>query len=488
MKVELLHIHKHFGLVHANDDVTMVAEAGTIHGLLGENGAGKSTLVKMLSGFISRDAGEIKLDGKPINVHTPVDAIREGVGMLHQDPMDFPPLSVLENFMAGRTNAGLTLNARSAARELKDLAAQFNFSLDPNLPVQELTVGERQQLEMLRLLALGTRVLILDEPTTGISAMQKTQLFAALKQLAKQGKTVIFVSHKLEDVEALCDEVTVLRRGKFIGTQKIPCPAATLVAMMFGRELATPAKPHTANDEIALELHDALISTDTYDLQLDTLTVRCGEVMGLAGLEGSGQQEFLLACAGVEKLARGQIRIGDRDMTRKSYGDFLNAGVCYVPADRMRDGLIAGLTIREHVALRASQHHFFVNQNDSLKVAEQAINTFNIRGKPETSVERLSGGNQQRTQLALMPDPLNVILMEHPTRGLDIESTIWVWKQLIARCQAGCAILFASSDLDEIMQYSDRVIVFSGGRVSQPINATELNVDTLGQMIGGKFS
>jgi simple sugar transport system ATP-binding protein len=153
----------------------------------------------------------------------------------------------------------------------------------------------------------------------------------------------------------------------------------------------------------------------------------------------------------------------------------------------MRDGLIAGLTIREHVALRASQNQVFVNNNESLKVAENAISTFNIRGKPDTSVERLSGGNQQRTQLALMPDPLNVIFMEHPTRGLDIESTIWVWKQLIARCQAGTAILFASSDLDEIMQYSDRVIVFSGGRVSQPINTSDLNVDTLGQMIGGKF-
>ncbi len=174
-------------------------------------------------------------------------------------------------------------------------------------------------------------------------------------------------------------------------------------------------------------------------------------------------------------------------MTRKSYGDFLNAGVCYVPADRMRDGLIAGLTIRDHVALRASHASVFVNNNASQQVAEQAISTFNIRGKPDSNVERLSGGNQQRTQLALMPDPLNVIFMEHPTRGLDIESTIWVWKQLIARCQAGTAILFASSDLDEIMQYSDRVIVFSGGRVSQPISAGDLNADTIGQMIGGMF-
>jgi simple sugar transport system ATP-binding protein len=188
----------------------------------------------------------------------------------------------------------------------------------------------------------------------------------------------------------------------------------------------------------------------------------------------------------VNKCTSGTLRIQSKEMGHKPYKEFLNGGVCYLPADRLKDGLIAGLTIRDHVSLRAQQG-LFVNQAKALRVAEKAINTFNIRGKPESNVERLSGGNQQRTQLALMPNPLNLILMEHPTRGLDIESTLWVWQQLIARCQQGTAILFASSDLDEIMQYSDRVLVFSGGRVSEPIETSKLNVDVLGQMIGGKF-
>jgi simple sugar transport system ATP-binding protein len=499
MRVELLNIHKRFGSVHANDDVTMIVEAGTIHGLLGENGAGKSTLVKMLSGFITRDSGSIRLDGRSVEVRTPVDAIQMGIGMLHQDPMDFPPLTVVENFMAGaptqpspagggrRGRGSITLNHRSAARELKNLGSQFNFSLNPNAHVNELTVGERQQLEMLRLLSQGARVLILDEPTTGISAMQKTQLFAALKQLAQQGKSIIFVSHKLEDVEELCHEVTVLRRGKLIGTAKVPCPPEQLVAMIFGKELAAPTKPATKRIESALQLDHATIRASTFDLKIDALAVRQGEVIGIAGLEGSGQQEFLLTCSGVDKLAQGRIHIHGHDMTSKPYRAFMAAGVCYLPADRLKDGLVAGLTIRDHVALRTKPTSIFVNKSEALAVAEKAISMFNIRGRPESAVERLSGGNQQRTQLALMPDPLNLICMEHPTRGLDIESTLWVWQQLIARCAQSTAILFASSDLDEIMQYSDRVLVFSGGRVSEPILASELTVDKLGQMIGGKF-
>jgi len=487
MKVELLHIHKYFGSNHANDDVTMIVEAGTIHGLLGENGAGKSTLVKMLSGFISRDGGEIKLNGTPVEIHTPVDAVRKGVGMLHQDPMDFPPLSVLENFMAGSPDGGRFLHRSAAAKQLRELAAQFNFSIKPEDHVNELTVGERQQLEILRLLALGAKTLILDEPTTGISAMQKTQLFGALKQLAKQGKSVIFVSHKLEDVEELCSDVTVLRRGKLIGTAKIPCLPSQLVEMMFGKELAAPNKPHTATEDLALQLHDNLLRTDAFDLKIDGLTVKRGEVIGLAGLEGSGQQDFLLACAGVDPFVHGTLHVCGQEMTHQPYHNYLAHGVCYLPADRLKDGLVAGLSIQDHVALRATHKQFFVNRGEALTLAEKAINTFNIRGRPESKVERLSGGNQQRTQLALMPSPLNLILMEHPTRGLDIESTLWVWQQLIERCRQGTTILFASSDLDEIMQYSDRVLVFSGGRMSQPIPTSELNVDRLGQMIGGKF-
>jgi ABC-type uncharacterized transport system ATPase subunit len=486
MQIELQHISKRFGSVHANDDISIVIEAGTIHGLLGENGAGKSTLVKVLSGFIRRDSGVVLLDGKAVDIRTPADAVRLGVGMLHQDPLDFPPLSVLENFMAGKSG-GLFLDRTRAHREFQRLATHFNFHLNPNEIVGNLTIGERQQLEILRLLSLGIKTLILDEPTTGISASQQTALFEAMKQLAEEGKSVIFVSHKLEDVEKLCDRVTVLRHGKVVGQTFIPCPDSVLIDWMFGRELALPIKPTTRQAEPMLHLEQVTIKTDRLMLEVGTMTAHRGEVIGLAGLEGSGQQLLLLRCAGLLKNTAGRVIINNVDLTAKSYGEYLDRGVGYIPADRLKDGLIRGLSIQEHVALRVPAKGLFVNWKEILKQTLNAIALFNIRGKPNSQVQRLSGGNQQRTQLALMPVPLNLLLMEHPTRGLDIESTLWVWQQLIARCQTGTTILFMSSDLDEIMQYSDRVIVFSGGRISAPIDAADLNVERLGQLIGGRL-
>ncbi|MEB3336872.1 MAG: ATP-binding cassette domain-containing protein [Leptolyngbyaceae bacterium] len=486
MKVELQHIHKRFGPVQANDDVSLTVEAGSIHGLLGENGAGKSTLVKVLSGFISRDRGTILLNGQTVEIKTPSEALQLGIGMLHQDPLDFPPLSVLDNFMVGQST-GWFSNRRAALRSLQQLAHQFNFSLDVHEQVGNLTVGERQQLEILRLLSLGVNTLILDEPTTGISASQKTALFAALKQLAAAGKSMIFVSHKLEDVEELCDRVTVMRQGQVVGHAAIPCPTEKLVELMFGRELALPNKPITEQQETALQLDQIILTTDRLSIAVKELTVKQGEVIGLAGLEGSGQQMLLLLCAGLLPPATGNIALHGIAMTAKSYADHLQAGVGYVPADRLKDGLIPGLSIQDHVALKTASGRFFIHRQETLKTTQQAIAFFNIRGKPNTCVERLSGGNQQRTQLALLPNPLKLLLMEHPTRGLDIESAAWVWQQLMARCQLGMSILFISSDLDEIMQYSDRVMVFSGGKVSEPIPAHKLTVDHLGQLIGGKI-
>ena len=486
MKVELQNISKRFGMVRANDDVSLTLEAGSVHGLLGENGAGKSTLVKVLSGFITRDRGTLLLDGKSIEVKTPADAIAVGIGMLHQDPLDFPPLSVLDNFLVGKSGS-LFMNRRQAFREFRQLAVQFNFALNPNEKVSNLTVGERQQLEILRLLSLGVKTLILDEPTTGISAAQKDELFAAAKQLAAQGKSIIFVSHKLEDVDELCDRVTVMRQGQVVGNLEIPCPDETLVELMFGRELAPPIKPNMQKQAIALTLETINLTTDRISVKIPDLTVHQGEVIGLAGLEGSGQQLLLLLCAGLLKASSGTLRVNDVDLTSRLYREYLDAGIGYSPADRLRDGLIRGLSIHEHVALRTPPRGWFVDWKGTLEKALRAIALFNIRGKPQTHVERLSGGNQQRTQLALLPVPLNLLLMEHPTRGLDIESVLWVWQQLIARCEGGTAILFTSSDLDEIMQYSDRVIVFSGDAVSEPIDAAELTVDRLGQMIGGRL-
>jgi len=466
-------------------DVTLSLTAGRCHALMGENGAGKSTLVKILTGFISRDSGQILFDGAPVQIRTPIDGIRQGVGMLHQDPLDFPALTVLENFRAMVGGQWFT------AADLQALAGQFNFTLDPEETAGNLTVGERQQLELLRLLSLGVRTLVLDEPTTGISAHQKDLLFAAMRTLAAQGKSVIFVSHKLEDVEEVCNAATVMRRGSVVGGTLVSKGDATLgarlVDMMFGRELALPSKPATAGEEPGLELDGMVLVDERLEIHVPRFTARRGEVIGLAGLEGSGQRQFILACAGVESPARGNVSVRGTNLTHKPYPAFQAAGVCYVPADRMREGLVPGLTIQEHVALRDGRRRFFLDQAAMLAGAERAIAEYKIRGAPGSLVERLSGGNQQRTQLALMPPDQALILMEHPTRGLDIDSTIWIWKLLIERCAQGATIVFASSDLDEIVQYSDRVLVFSGGNVSDPIGTQGLTADRLGEMIGGRF-
>ncbi|MFM7439768.1 MAG: ATP-binding cassette domain-containing protein, partial [Snowella sp.] len=298
MKVELHNICKRFGSIQANDNISLTVEAGSIHGLLGENGAGKSTLVKILSGFITRDRGNLLLDGEEVNIKNPADAIQRGIGMLHQDPLDFPPLSVLDNFLVGKSG-GLFTNRRQAIKEFRQLASEFNFALHINQRVGELTVGERQQVEILRLLSLGVNTLILDEPTTGISASQKDALFAAARHLASQGKSVIFVSHKLADVNELCDRVTVMRHGQGVGDLPIPASDESMIELIFGKELATPVKYSTRKEAVALNLENITLSSDRLHITVNNLTVHQGEVIGLAGLEGSGQQLLLQLCAGL---------------------------------------------------------------------------------------------------------------------------------------------------------------------------------------------
>lgn len=485
MNVEFQHISKSFGVLRANDDISFMIKAGSIHGLLGENGAGKSTLVKILSGFLFRDRGTILLDGQPVSIRSPWDGIRFGIGMLHQDPLDFPPMTVLDNFMIGKP--GWLTRRHQARQQFNQWIHQFNFKLDADELVTDLTVGERQQLEIVRLLSLGVKTLILDEPTTGISAVQKDLLFAAVRQLAQKGQSIIFVSHKLEDVNSLCDRLTVMRQGKIAGHLTTPCQDSAVIQLIFDRELSLPVKSSTRQEETLLELTNIKVQGDRIGLAISHLAISKGEVIGLAGLEGNGQQLLLQMCAGLVKPTKGTILIHHQDLTSRPYRDYLKAGVGYSPADRLGDGLIPGLSIHEHLALRTPSPHWFIHWKHILETTHHIIELFNIRGKPHTKVEHLSGGNQQRTQIALLPIPLNVLLMEHPTRGLDIESGLWIWQQLMSRCEGGTTILFMSSDLDEIMQYSDRVLVFCGGHVSEPIEVTSLTVERLGRLIGGRF-
>jgi general nucleoside transport system ATP-binding protein len=484
MNIELRHIHKHFGKVHANDDIVLDIPSGTIQGILGENGAGKSTLMKVLSGFIQADSGEILLDGKEVIIKSPADAIRLGVGMLHQDPLDFPPMRLTDNFLLGRSGS-LFPDHKAVARDIHDLAVQFDFSLDPEAYVDSLTVGERQQLEILRLLWLGARVLILDEPTTGISASQKDKLFATLRKLAAQGMTIIFVSHKLEDVEVLCHKVAVLTAGKLVGEASAPFNAKKLIEMMFGKEISLGARRPLKPGAKVFELRDLAVEDIRLRLSDINLDVNAGEVIGVAGMEGSGQGPFIRACAGLIRPVNGRVLVNNHDLTGHSYHTFKRSGVSFMPASRMEEGLVPGLTLTEHFVLAEETQGVFIDGDRGRKLAEERIKSFNIRGTPASTVESLSGGNQQRALLALLRDPLSLILLEHPTRGLDIESTIYIWSKLKERCQQGTSIIFVSSDLEEILQYSDRVLVFFSGKVTRPLDVTSLTTGKLGELIGG---
>jgi general nucleoside transport system ATP-binding protein len=486
MNIELRHIYKTFGTLQANDDINLNIPAGTIQGILGENGAGKSTLMKILSGFYQPSGGEIVLDGKAVTIHSPADAIHHGVGMLHQDPLDFPAMQVIDNFLLGHSGSLFPDRKRGAA-EFRELQSHLGFTLDPNGFVDSLTVGERQQLEILRLLWLGAGVLILDEPTTGISASQKEKLFAALKLLVKEGKTIIFVSHKLEDVEQLCDKIAVLRQGKLVGEMSPPYATRQLIEWMFNKVVTLGERVSCQQEQAILALHNLELEDPRLHIENVNLEVCAGEVIGLAGMEGSGQALFLRACAGLVRPVGGTLALQGSDMTGKPYHTFQQRRVAYLPASRLEEGLATGMTLTEHFILAEEIRGFFVDWKQGESLANERIADFNIRGRPTSTVESLSGGNQQRALLALLQTPLSLILLEHPTRGLDIESTIYIWRKLKERCaQEGTAIIFISADLDELLQYSDRLLVFFAGKVSQPLDAATTSVEQLGQYIGGK--
>ncbi len=485
MALELRDISKAFGPVQANAGISLRLEEGTLHGLAGENGAGKSTLMKILSGFQDADAGEIVIDGQALELGSPRAALAAGIGMLHQDPLVFLPLTVLENFLlAGPT--GLRLDRAAGIAELKRVSGDLGFSFDPTAPVRSLTVGERQQLEITRLLWLGARVLILDEPTTGISATQRIQLFATLRSLAAEGMIVIFVSHKLEEIDELCDTVTVMRNGKVVGSLSMPAPSERLVELMFGQVMESLPRSEEALGDPVLTWGAVSVNAGSTDIVDLDFSARRGEVVGLAGLEGSGQRVFLDACAGFVAPAAGSIEINGSDVTRDDYLARLGSGVHYVPAGRLEEGLIDELTISEHFLLTNPDPRFFLDRAAAKTEADQHIAGYAIRGESGSPAESLSGGNQQRLLLAMMPDQLNLLLLEHPTRGLDIESANYVWTRILDRRAQGTAILFASADLDELLRYSDRIVVFFSGKVFAILDAEGLTGEDLGFLIGGK--
>jgi general nucleoside transport system ATP-binding protein len=472
--IELIDITKNFGQTLALDRVTLRITSGTIHGIVGENGAGKSTLMKVLTGFLSKTSGRILFQKQTVTLDGPRAARRLGIGMLYQEPMDFPQLSALENFMAGGCHA-----PSRQRRRFLELAGRFGFDLSPDQRAENMTIGQRQQLELLRLIQEEVRVLILDEPTTGISPEQEAQLFDALRTLRAQGAAILLVSHKLAEVEALCDRVSVLRHGRVMADQEAPFSRDTLLNAMFDQLPDRTDRPaQVAPGAPVLTCKDLFCSAGRSGLHIADLSIGGGEIVGLAGLDGSGQTVLLQLARGLMRPERGSIHCFGAPCRSTALDPV------YLPADRLTEGLVSGLSLREHHLL-TGRGLSLLHRQSGRQQAQTAIKTFSIRGQADTPVETLSGGNQQRLLLSLIPPDTRLILLEHPTRGLDVHSAAWTWQHLQARVRPDGALLFASPDLEEIMDQATRILVFFEGRIILDAPSAQLTPTMVSQALTG---
>lgn len=485
MKIEIRDIHKSFGKVHANDDISLTLSAGEILGVLGENGAGKTTLMKIIAGLLPCDSGEIIINDSPVEFTSSDDALKNGIGMLSQDPLDFPMLSIFDNLYLGQTE-GLFIQKKSFTEKVLETQKSLGFQFRLTDYVENLSMGERQQLEILRLLLYGSELIILDEPTTGISAQQKKQLFELLGRLSSQGKSIIFVTHKLNEVNELCQRTIVLKQGKLVGDVALPCGSSELIKMMFGKDFEFQKVKDHARVGKNFEIRNIVFKDTRFQSTPVSLSIQKGEIIGLAGMEGSGQKAFLHTLAGLERTISGEIFDGDRSISRKPAYYFTRKGIYFMPAARMEEGLIQGMNLKEHFLLTQENGNFLINQDEITRHTQNKIEEYTIRGFPNSRVEELSGGNQQRLLLAMLKENARLLLLENPTRGLDIESTNWIWEKLCERCKKGASIVFASADMDELLRFSNRILVFFGGKISSPYQTTEMSLEKLGALIGGE--
>ena len=479
--IVLTDIAKQYGRVRANDSISLTLEPGRIYALVGENGAGKSTLMRILAGHTVPDSGTIAVRGESHARLTPALAANLGVGMLYQDPLDFPALPVWENFRLG----GTARTREDVVDKLGELSNHLGVCFLPGEPIASLTVGERQLLELLRLLDLGATTLILDEPTTGITPEQKRSLFGLLTRLAREeNHTVVLVTHKLSEALEMADAIFVMRQGRLVSRLETPCGEDELVRLMFGEAVdrAGDVPPVSAPQTRRMVLDRAVFAGPKYHLGPLDIAAAPGEMIGLAGLDGSGQELFLRGLCGLDRLAEGRLVLDGREYARNDFKTLHKAGVHFVPADRMSQALFPDLSIREHILLA------FPDQAARLEDfrREQCEGRFNLRAHPDTPAKSLSGGNQQRLLLSLIPDGAPLLLMEHPTRGLDAGSSLQVWEHLRQRCRDGATIFFFSPDLDEVIEHSHRVLVFFDRELVADVPREQATVETLGALMAGK--
>jgi general nucleoside transport system ATP-binding protein len=476
--LELKGITKRFPGVVANDSVDFDLRRGEVHALLGENGAGKSTLMNVLYGLYQPDEGEIRVNGKPVSIRSPKDAIDLGIGMVHQHFMLIPVMTVAENIVLATEprRGGVLLDYDAAVKRVEQLARTFNFAINPRARVENISVGQQQRVEILKALYRGADVLILDEPTAVLTPQEAKELFAILRSLTSEGMSVVFISHKLHEVLEIADRVTVLRRGKTIET--LPREGATqpqLAKLMVGREvlLRVDKKPAEPGEPL-LEVEDLHV-VDERGLPAVrgvSFTVRAGEIVGLAGVDGNGQTELVDALTALTKAQSGTIRVGGRDVTRESARQRLDEGVGHIPEDRQRRGLVLDFTLAENLGLHdyrvePNSRYGFLFPAKLVAWARRVLKAFDVRGGgPQTLASSLSGGNQQKVVIAreVERDP-RVLVAAQPTRGLDVGAIEFVHRRLVEERGEGRAVLLVSLELEEIMSLSDRILVIFGGQI-----------------------
>ena len=475
--LELRGITKRFGHVVANDAVDFDLRRGEVHALLGENGAGKSTLMSVLYGLYKSDEGEMLVDGKPVEIASPSEAIGLGIGMVHQHFMLVPVMTVAENIVLGsEPRKGAFLDVTAAAARVHELSDRYGLAVDPDATVEDVTVGMQQRIEILRALYRGARILVLDEPTAVLTAQEAHDLFRVLEALKADGTGIVFISHKLNEVLEIADRVTVLRRGKRIDT--VPTEGATeesLARLMVGREvlLRVDKAPAAAKDEM-LEVEDLNVLDDRGlpAVRGAAFSVRAGEIVALAGVDGNGQSELIEAVTGLRRPESGAIRVAGEDLTARSARTMVRHGVSHIAEDRHRRGLVLNFSVAENLALREYNTtklstRGWLSTSRMRSRATGLIREFDVRcSGPSAPATSLSGGNQQKVVIAreIACDP-RVLVAAQPTRGLDVGAIEFVHRRLVAERDAGRAILLVSLELDEVRSLADRILVIYEGQI-----------------------
>lgn len=492
--VEMVNISKEFPGVVANDHISLCINSGEIQALLGENGAGKSTLMNILTGLYRPDGGEIRINGKKVEFVSPRDAVRKGIGMVHQHFKLVQPFTASENISLGLQGLKQIYNLKEIEEAILECSNKYGLTIDPHAKIWQLSVGEQQRVEIIKMLFRGAEILILDEPTAVLTPQESAELYKTLRSMANHGKAVIVISHKMNEVMENTDSISVLRGGKFIGTVRTADTCEDeLARMMVGRDIMHQMdKVSTAKGGRVLELKQVSARSDRGLMTLKgvSLEVNAGEILGIAGVAGNGQKELAEVIAGLRQVEDGKIFINEQDYTGVSCRQLIDAGVSYIPEDRMNTGLVPNLNAFENMILKSYRcmKGWFINWTRICRYTTELIGRFDVKlANPYYPVKMMSGGNLQKLLLAreIESDP-SLMLAVYPMRGLDIGATESIRKLLLAQRASGKAVLLISEELDELFELSDRMAVIHAGEIMGTVDPSNTTIEAVGMMMAGK--